>query len=104
MHRRLPRLSAALTTTLLLTATATLGPVAPAPAAAAYAGNDYCLGECADILPPGQNGDADLVQILAHQAFGTMPPHSDDQLGRYADLVHHYTGLTDQQISAFFND
>src|SRR5690348_16998412 len=100
MHRRLSRLSAALTTSLLLTAAVTAAPLAAVPASAAYAGNDYCLGECADILPPGQNGDADLLQIIAHQAFGTMPPHSDDQLGRYAGLVHHYTGLTEQQISS----
>ncbi|BCJ50632.1 penicillin acylase [Actinoplanes sp. NBRC 14428] len=104
MHRRLPRLRAVLTASLLLTATVTVAPITTGPAAAAYAGNDYCLGECSDILPPGQNGDADLVQILAHQAFGVMPPHSGDQLGRYADLVNQYTGLTGQQLSAFFND
>ncbi|MGX6600871.1 penicillin acylase family protein [Micromonosporaceae bacterium Da 78-11] len=77
---------------------------AKAGAGAPFATDDYCLGECADILPPGQNGDADLVQILAHQAFGTMPPHSDDQLGKYDGLVQNYTGLTGQQINTFFND
>jgi acyl-homoserine lactone acylase PvdQ len=77
---------------------------APAPAQAAYAGNDYCLGQCSDILPPGENGDADLVQILASQAFGTKPPHSDDQLAPYGNLVYNYTGLTGDQINNFFND
>lgn len=104
MHRRLPRLTAALTTSLLLTVAVSVNPLVAVPASAAYAGNDYCLGECSDILPPGENGDADLLQIIAHQTLGTMPPHSDDQLGRYAGLVQHYTGLTDQQISTFFND
>lgn len=75
-----------------------------APAQAAYMADDYCLGECSDILPPGQNGDADLVQILASQAFGVKPPHSDDQLGPYAALAHSYTGLTGGQINSFFND
>ena len=39
-----------------------------------------------------------------HQAFGTLPAHSADQLDKYANLVYGYTGLTDDQISAFFND
>ncbi|MGK5682096.1 penicillin acylase family protein [Actinoplanes sp. URMC 104] len=80
------------------------GAAPAAEAAKAYAPDDYCLGECSDILPPGQNGDADLLQILASQAFGLKPPHSDDQLAPYAALAHSYTGLTPQQINAFFND
>ncbi|MEV6596191.1 penicillin acylase family protein [Actinoplanes sp. NPDC051346] len=104
MPRRLPRLRAVLTTTLLLTATITVSPVSGAPATAVAATNtDYCLGECNDILPPGENGTATLVQIIAHQTLGSMPRHASDQLGRYADLVHH-TGLTAEQIGTFFND
>ncbi|MFI5495897.1 penicillin acylase family protein [Actinoplanes sp. NPDC051859] len=105
MHRRPSRLGAALTASLLLTIAIAVNPAtsAPAEAAAPVLNTDYCLGECSDILPPGQNGDADLVQILAHQTVGYMPPHSSDQLGRYADLVHH-TGLSNEQISNFFND
>jgi acyl-homoserine lactone acylase PvdQ len=78
-------------------------PAAPA-AAATFTPNDYCLGECADILPPGENGNATLADILAHRVFGTRPAHSADQLGRYADLVYRYAGLTDAQIPQFFND
>src|SRR3954471_6769596 len=102
MRRRFMRLSTLLTASLVLSAL--VNPATGAPAAAAFSPNDYCLGQCSDILPPGQNGDADLVQILAHQAFGTMPPHSDDQLDRYAGLVYNYTGLTGPQIDSFFND
>ncbi|GAA2622311.1 penicillin acylase family protein [Dactylosporangium fulvum] len=65
--------------------------------------NDYCLDECDDILPPGQNGNATLVEILAHQALGTRPAHSADQLGKYANLVSAYTGLTTEQIDQFYN-
>ncbi|MFC7548605.1 penicillin acylase family protein [Plantactinospora sp. GCM10030261] len=79
-------------------ATATLA------ATTGFAAHDYCLGQCADILPPGQNGDADLVEILAHQALGTRPRHSGDQLGKYADLVYGYAGLREDQIDRFFND
>lgn len=79
--------------------------IPPTPAAAAvFTSNDYCLGECSDILPPGQNGNATLTAILAHQLFGTRPAHWTDQLDKYANLINSYTGLTDEQISRFFND
>jgi hypothetical protein len=67
-------------------------------------GDDYCVGQCGDILPPGENGNATLAEILAHKALGTRPAHSSDQLDRYANLVYNYAGLTDGQISRFFND
>src|SRR4051812_23862727 len=101
MRRRFRQLSALLTATLV--ATTVLDPITATPALAAYVGNDYCLGECSDILPPGENGDADLLQILSNQAFGRLPEHSDDQLAPYANLVYNYTGLTGQQINNFFN-
>src|SRR5436305_11628139 len=47
-----------------------LSPLAQAPAGAATS-NDYCGGQCSDILPPGENGNATLAQILLNQAFGT---------------------------------
>ncbi|GAA5069030.1 acyl-homoserine lactone acylase PvdQ [Thermocatellispora tengchongensis] len=85
--------------------TVTAAPASAAPLAApAYPPDDHCLGQCADVLPPGQNGNATLVEILANQAFGAMPAHSGDQLGKYASLVSGYTGLTEDQINAFFND
>ncbi|MFF2329339.1 MULTISPECIES: penicillin acylase family protein [unclassified Streptomyces] len=65
---------------------------------------DYCQGQCDDILPPGENGNATLVEILGNKAFGTHPAHSDDQLDRYDSLVAGHTGLTDQKLTDFFND
>lgn len=73
-------------------------------AGASAGGTDYCLGQCADILPPGQNGNATLADILAHRVFGTMPPHSGDQLDNYAALASNYEGLTREKIRKFFND
>jgi acyl-homoserine lactone acylase PvdQ len=102
MRRRRPLLSFLLTTTLVTAAA--VSPLAATPANASYASNDYCLGECSDILPPGENGNATLVDVLANQAFGTMPSHADDQLSPYANLVYNYTGLTGEQINTFFND
>jgi acyl-homoserine lactone acylase PvdQ len=115
MHARLRRMTMAASGLSLVIALAS--PVVPASAAASKTGttaettaaavlppDDHCLGECADILPPGQNGNATLAGILAHQTLGTKPKHSDDQLGRYANLLSGYTGLTNDQIADFFND
>ncbi|MFE0850453.1 penicillin acylase family protein [Streptomyces rochei] len=77
---------------------------APAASAAPAAADDHCGARCSDILPPGQNGNATLAQILLNQAFGTQPAHAEDQLGPYANLATGYTGLTDEKISTFFND
>ncbi|GHF81976.1 penicillin acylase family protein [Streptomyces griseosporeus] len=73
-------------------------------AAAETAANDHCGGQCSDILPPGENGNATLAQILLNQAFGTQPAHAEDQLGPYANLATGYSGLTTEKINSFFDD
>ncbi|MEY9940143.1 penicillin acylase family protein [Streptacidiphilus sp. MAP5-3] len=65
---------------------------------------DYCGGQCNDILPPGENGNATLLDIIGNRAFGTRPAHTDDQLAPYAALVDDYTGLTDADLGSYFND
>jgi acyl-homoserine lactone acylase PvdQ len=75
-----------------------------ASAAEATAANDHCGNQCSDILPPGQNGNATLAQILLNQAFGTQPEHAEDQLGPYANLAQGYSTLTNATINTFFND
>ncbi|MGW2767703.1 penicillin acylase family protein [Streptomyces sp. NPDC001275] len=79
-------------------------PAGGAAGATAAASNDYCGGQCSDILPPGENGNATLAQILLNQAFGTQPSHAEDQLGPYANLGTGYPALTDAKINSFFND
>ncbi|WP_327256499.1 penicillin acylase family protein [Streptomyces sp. NBC_01244] len=105
------RTRTAVATALIALGAALLTPAAPVASAAAapaplpiadYA--DYCGGQCADILPPGQSGNATLAQILAHKAFGTLPAHTSDQLARYDSLVAGYPGLTDAKVNEFFND
>ncbi|MEV2239431.1 penicillin acylase family protein [Micromonospora sp. NPDC049891] len=86
------------------TATDSTASTLAADVASAFAADDYCLGECSEILPPGQNGNATLVEILGNQALGTLPRHSADQLDKYADLVYGYAGLREDQIGTFFND
>ncbi|MGX1268985.1 penicillin acylase family protein [Streptomyces phaeoluteigriseus] len=75
-----------------------------AAAAEVTAANDYCGSQCSDILPPGQNGNATLAQILLNQAFGTQPAHAADQLGPYANLAKGHATLTNSTINTFFND
>lgn len=90
---------------VLVAASLTALPASPAAAASAYlASTDYCLNQCSDILPPGENGNATLAGILLHQSVGTRPAHSADQLPAYANLISGYSGLTDEQIAQFFND
>jgi acyl-homoserine lactone acylase PvdQ len=80
--------------------------VAPASQATAAdpAADDYCAGQCADILPPGANGSATLAEILANQALGVQPAHADDQLGPYDALSSGYPSLSDDTLTKFFND
>jgi acyl-homoserine lactone acylase PvdQ len=96
------------TTAVVIAAAFTLalpGATGPAAAASGYlASNDYCLDQCNDILPPGENGNATLADILAHKALGTRPSHSADQLDAYANLLNSYTGLTDEQLGQFYNN
>ncbi|MFJ9738706.1 penicillin acylase family protein [Streptomyces sp. NPDC101166] len=81
-----------------------VGTARTASAAELTAVNDHCGGQCSDILPPGQNGNATLAQILLNQAFGTQPAHAEDQLGPYANLAKGYPALTNSTINTFFND
>ena len=85
-----------------------LSPLTQASAASAgataTAANDYCGGQCSDILPAGENGNATLAQVLLNQLFGAQPAHAEDQLGPYSNLASGYSGLTDAKINTFFND
>ncbi|WP_328556438.1 MULTISPECIES: penicillin acylase family protein [unclassified Streptomyces] len=82
-----------------------LSPLSQAAAAdTSIAANDYCGGQCSDILPPGENGNATLAQILLNQAFGTQPSHAEDQLATYGNLASGRSTLTDAKINDFFND
>lgn len=91
--------------TALVVVAATVAALPAAPQAIAEPEPDYCAPEgCHDILPPGQNGSATLVEILGHQVFGTRPQHSSSQLDMYDNLVHHYDGLTEEGLDDFFLD
>src|SRR3954449_6674335 len=75
-----------------------------APTATPAAVTDYCQGQCNDILPPGENGNATLADILLSRTLGTNPASCGDQRAKYASLVDGYTGLTNATIGQFFGD
>lgn len=108
MRRRIVRLRTLTATAALALAAGLLSPQ-PGTAAAdepppATDATDYCEGQCADVLPPGANGNATLAEILSHRVFGTQPAHADDQLGPYDALSSGYPSLTDDKLTEFFND
>jgi acyl-homoserine lactone acylase PvdQ len=57
-----------------------------------------------NILPPGENGFDSAAQLAAFQAGGTYPPHANDQLAMYGDLVHVAPNLKAGDIDKFFKD
>jgi acyl-homoserine lactone acylase PvdQ len=91
----------------LVAAGITLGAPAAAQAAAEvqpYRANDYGGGGFRDVLPPGTNGLANGLQLAAFLANGSRPPHNDDQLAMYADLVRATPGLTAEDLPKYFKD
>ncbi|MCB5909956.1 penicillin acylase family protein [Streptomyces pinistramenti] len=105
MRRRTGRLRTAAAAALFALGATFLAPPPTAAAADGPTGTtDYCQGQCADILPPGANGNATLAEILAGKVFGTHPAHSTDQLAPYGALASGYQSLTDDTLTDFFND
>ena len=66
------------------------GPAAAAPQPQPYRAND--AGGFRNLLPPGTNGLANIVELAAFQATGARPPHNDDQYALYRDLLYAAPG------------
>lgn len=69
-----------------------------------YGTNDESDGGFRDILPPGTNGLANLVQLGAFLTTGQRPTHNDDQLDMYANLVRATPGMTYNKLGNYFKD
>jgi len=69
----------------------------------AYRAHDYANGQAMSILPPGENGLVNAADALAAQT-GVRPAGSQDQLGKYADLIYGAPGLTNAGLGQFFDD
>jgi acyl-homoserine lactone acylase PvdQ len=56
------------------------------------------------ILPPGENGLVTTSDALSFESTGQRPPNSQDQLGKYSDLLYGYPSLTDSTLDNYYVD
>jgi len=69
-----------------------------------YQTHDYADGQAMSILPPGENGLVNATDLLKFETTQQRPPNSDDQLGKYADLLYGYHHLTDANLGDYYDD
>jgi acyl-homoserine lactone acylase PvdQ len=67
-----------------------------------YQTNDY-LG-FRSVLPPGTKGVFNATELATFLTNGTTPPHTQDQLGMYRDLIYAAPGLAAADIPKYFKD
>ena len=73
-----------------------------APEPGAYGENDF--GGFRNVNPPGQGQTVNAVDIAAFLATGQRPPHDQDQLEMYEELVRESPGLGLAQLRNHFKD
>ncbi|HEY0690166.1 MAG TPA: hypothetical protein VGD71_14130, partial [Kribbella sp.] len=95
---RAARTTAAVLATGAVLAAGLAAPTQASQAVQAATPADYCGGQCADIVPPGQNGNATFTDLLLFKGFGTRPAHFSDTLKPYENLVWNSQGITDDQL------
>jgi acyl-homoserine lactone acylase PvdQ len=78
------------------------GAASAAPAPEPYGAND--AGGFYNVLPSGENGLDNAVQLAQFELNETPPPHFEDQLPLYAGLIHASPTLTHEQIGEYFKD
>src|SRR5207249_5270452 len=83
---------------LALPAAASAAPPVPQP----YGKND--AGGFRDVLPPGTNGFDNAVDLAAFETSGKRPPHNDDQLAMYRDLLYGSPGLKASALGSYYKD
>src|SRR5918911_964227 len=59
-----------------------------------------------DVLPPGANGRVNDVDAARYFSSGEKdrPPHNDDQLAMYRDLLYAAPGMTAARLGRFYKD
>jgi acyl-homoserine lactone acylase PvdQ len=57
-----------------------------------------------NILPPGSTGLDTAADVAKFQATGQRPPHNNEELGMYANLVYASPGLQRQDLEKYFKD
>src|SRR5690242_4200330 len=99
------RRAASLTATLIaLTTAAPAGAQLPTtgPTPQAYGQNDF--GGFRNVLPPGENGFDNALDLAAFETSHSRPQNSSDQLPLYRDLLANYRTLNDAGVDQFFKD
>ncbi|MCW2596093.1 MAG: penicillin acylase [Jatrophihabitans sp.] len=96
-------ISALVGATLTSTVTSTSAAATTAPSHA-YRAGDYADGQAMSILPPGENGLVNVLDAAQFELLGKRPAASQDQLGKYANLLYGYPTLTDSTLSDYYND
>src|SRR5919202_7090288 len=87
---------------LALAAATVPATAAAAPAPTPYGRND--AGGFRDVLPPGANGFDNAAQAGAFYSRGERPPHNDDQLAMYRDLLYASPTLSAARLGSFYKD
>jgi acyl-homoserine lactone acylase PvdQ len=100
MRQWLTRLVAALAT--VAAAAVVAAPAALAQSPAPYGQND--AGGFLNILPAGEGGLDNAVQLAEFEATGAIPSSFEDQLPMYENLEYAAPTLTDGQVSDYFKD
>ena len=69
-----------------------------------YRVGDYADGQAMSILPPGENGLVNASDAALFETTGKRPAGSDDQLGKYANLLYGSSSLTDAKLGQYYDD
>src|SRR4051812_14550901 len=72
------------------------------PSAQPYGTND--AGGFRNVLPPGENGLDNAAQFAQFEASGKRPPHFDDQLATYVNVLYASPKLRRSQLTSFYKD
>jgi acyl-homoserine lactone acylase PvdQ len=70
----------------------------------AYRAGDYAHGQAMSILPPGENGAVTATQLATFELNKSRPPYSQNQLGKYENLLYSYPTLTDSTLDKYYDD
>src|SRR4051795_4495911 len=102
--RRLAALTAALTAALIAAMAAPAAAQLPAggPTPGAYRAGD--AGGFLNVLPPGENGFDNALDLARFEASGARPTNADDQLPLYRDLLTGYRALDEAHLGTYFKD
>jgi acyl-homoserine lactone acylase PvdQ len=81
---------------------ALLAPTAARADVQPYGSND--AGGFRNVLPPGEAGVDNAVQLAQFEANGARPAHWDDQQPLYENLLYASPSLTDADLPKYFKD